>query len=456
MRTGKSKAVIDKTCYHRKHNRVGGALIIAPNGVHINWTKNEIPKWASEETGPHLTFAWSTPNRNDWEVKAAWRKFIDTPGGTKWFAVNMEALIVPDCQAAIREFMEATFRMFHLVVSEAHHFGRPGAKRTRLARGLAKHATYRTVETGTAILNSPLRAFSIYEILQPMALGFEKYTPFVNYFAEWIFEKKPGHWKQRPKLKGYRNMEELRAKMARFSSVVLRSDVEDMPELLRIDRPVVMSEIQRRAYLEMVARHLVEIGDARVSAPDGGPRVQKLQQILNGYVMSPEGIVTIDPDAPIYDAMVEQVDGTLPGKTIIWCRFREDIRRCAIKLKEAGYRFHEYHGGVPTEDREDIRLSFQNDLKYTVLLGQPGAGGEGRDFSAADAVLFFSSTPDAKTIAQAEERATMKGGKPVSIIRLRTYGTVDDRNWDIVEGKLLLADVVSGTGLRDVLLQTNL
>lgn len=455
MRTGKSKAVIDKTDYQYKHGRIEAALVIAPNGVHINWTKNEIPKWCQS---PYSTFAWSTPKRADPEVKAAWEKFIGDPFKLRWLAINMEALNQPDCQAALREFLASCGRKFHLIVSEAHHFGRPGAKRTRLARGLAKHATFRTIETGTVILNSPLRAFSIYEILQPMALGYEKYGPFVSHFAEWVMEKKPGHWKARPKLKGYKNMDELRQKISMFSSVVLREDVEDMPELIRIDRPVVMSDLQRRAYLELVNRHMLEIeGEDDIAALDGGARVQKLQQIVNGYIKDTKlnKIIEIDPDAPIYDALLEQVGGTLPGKSIIWCRFREDIRRCVEKLKQAGYKVLEYHGGVPTEKREDVRLAFQNDPAYTVMVGQPIAGGEGRDFSAADAVIFFSGTPDAKAIAQAEERATIKGGKPVSIIRLRTYGTIDDRVWDIVEGKITLADTVSGSGLRDVLLQTD-
>jgi SNF2 family DNA or RNA helicase len=245
--------------------------------------------------------------------------------------------------------------------------------------------------------------------------------------------------------------------MSKFSSVVLRSDVDDMPELIRTERPVVMSELQRRAYIEMVAKHLVEIGDgSHVSAKDGGPRMMKLQQIVNGYLMSEGKIIDIDPEAPIYDALLEQIDGTLPGKSIVWCRFREDIRRIAKRLHKEGYKFLEYHGGVPTAQREPIRLQFQNDDEHTVLIGQPGAGGEGKDFSRADAVIFFSSTPNAIHYAQAEERATQIKGKSVAIVRMTTPGTVDDRNWEIVDGKVSLADTVSGTGLRDLLLQTDI
>lgn len=463
MRTGKSNAAIKKTCYQHKHGRIEGALVIAPNGVHINWVKNEIPKWATPETHSAM-FAWSTPKRADFDVQAKFEEFLEEPG-LKWFAINMEALSHTDAQAAIRKFLASCHRKFHLIVSEAHHFGRPGAKRTHMARGLARHAAFRTVETGTAILNSPLRAFSIFEILEPGWSGFATYKPFVRHFAIYVPDTKPGAYRRKLKLLRYQNLDELRDKMAKFSSVVLRSDVEDMPPLLRTERPVVMADWQRRAYLEMVNKYCLELqNEPTISAKDGGARFMKLQQILNGYIMdtSTGKIHSVDPDpkahpwsAPVYAALLEQIDGTLPGKSIVWCRFREDIRRIAKMLTFHGYKFLEYHGGVPTEQREPIRLQFQNDDEHIVMLGQPQAGGEGRDFSRADAVIFFSSNPNAIAYAQAEERGTAKGGKSVSIVRLTTPGTVDDRNWQIVDGKITLADTVSGTGLRDLLLQTD-
>jgi hypothetical protein len=90
-----------------------------------------------------------------------------------------------------------------------------------------------------------------------------------------------------------------------------------------------------------------------------------------------------------------------------------------------------------------------------VCIGTPDTGGEGLDFSGADAVVFFSIPPNARMIAQAEERATVMGGKSISIVRIRHYGTVDDRMWQIVDGSTTLADTVTGTGLRAVLMNTD-
>jgi SNF2 family DNA or RNA helicase len=467
MRTGKTKAVLDKACFQHSKGNIEGVIVLAPNGVHINWVRNEVPKWAWQESDA-LAFAWEMTKRADFDNMAAFDRLLNHKG-LKVFALNMEALRYEDTIKAIQQFQLACDNRFMLVLSEAHHFGRAGARRTRLARNLSRKAAFVTIETGTPILNSPLRAYSLFHILMgglsvPPTKGVSPgtYEEFVRYFAEYEADKaalsKPKSQRRKAykKLKCYKNLDELREKMAPYTSVVLRDEVEDMPELIRVDRPVVMSELQRRAYLEMTARHLVEIGEDMVAAADGGPRVMKLQQILNGYVMDTElnKIIEIDPEAPIYTALREQVEGSLPGKTLVWARYREDIRRCVEVLKPFGVL--EYHGGVPNTKREGIRLEFNdpNSGKH-VLVGQPGAGGEGKDFSGADTILYFSSTPNAIHIKQSEERATVKGGKKVSIVRLRTYGTVDDRNWDICEGKFTLADSVSGQGLRELLLATN-
>ena len=63
---------------------------------------------------------------------------------------------------------------------------------------------------------------------------------------------------QREKLVRYKNMHELTAKIAPWTSLVLRSDLGDMPLLVPLERPVVMSPEQRQAYIQMVAQHLAE------------------------------------------------------------------------------------------------------------------------------------------------------------------------------------------------------
>jgi hypothetical protein len=367
-----------------------------------------------------------------------------------------------------------------LAISEAHHFGRGGAKRTRLARNLGRAARFVTIESGTPILNSPLKAYALFKILDDDGLipaglrekaeerrrkGFEEaltYEDWVQHFAVIGIDKsQPASRRRRAykKITSYKNLDELRELIAPFSSVVTRDQLEGMPELLNIERPVIMNEVQRKAYLEMVNRHLLEIGDDLVTSEEAGARMVKLQQILSGYIVesATKKVIEISKpeDTPIYHALLEEISGTLPERCIVWCRFREDIRRVVSFLNDHGHKTLEFHGGVPNSKREAIRRTFnESNVPYT-LVGQPAAGGEGRDFSRAHAIIYFSSTPNAIHYEQSKERGTKKDGHSVAIVRLRTYGTVDDRNWALCDGKIVLADSVTGHGLKELLLKTD-
>ncbi len=455
MRSGKTKCCIDKACYQFERGNIEGVVVIAPNGVHLNWTHNEIPKWGWPEIGPHRAFAWETSKRGLVEQDAAFRQMCSERVGMKWFCINMEALKHLDNRRAVRDFIKACHGKYMLIVSEAHHFGRPGSHRTYFARSLAYHAEYVQTETGTPILTGPLRAFSQYELLAPGALGFKTYTEFKNHHAE--FEPgRPGQRRAYQKIARYTNMDELTEKIAKWSSLVLREDLRDMPALIRTERPVMMTTACRVAYLEMVSRHMAEIGDDMVTAKDAGPRMMKLQQIMHGYVKDPltDRIIEIDPDAAIFTATIDEIMGTLPGKCLVWCRYHEDIRRLMAKIPKS-LNFLEYHGHLSATARETNRKRFLRDPSIGGIVGTPDTGGEGLDFSAADAVIFMSIPPNARMITQAEERATVKGGKSVSVVRVRHYGTVDDRMWQIVDGNVALADTITGHGLRDLLLKTD-
>jgi hypothetical protein len=104
MRSGKSKACIDKACYQFEQGRIEGVIVIAPNGVHLNWTHNEIPKWGWWEM--------RTPRRlcvGDAEARLG-RARYGIPAHvsvtrTKWFCINMEALKHLDCRRAVKDFI---------------------------------------------------------------------------------------------------------------------------------------------------------------------------------------------------------------------------------------------------------------------------------------------------------------------------------------------------------------
>lgn len=454
MRTGKTRTLIRQADRLHRYGDCLGVLILAPNGVHTNWIRRELPKWA-----PGDGLAMSYDSNASRAGRAPYLRAVEEllsplrqSDGLRWLAVNDEALINPRCTELINRFRLLCRGRILLVADESTMFRRASADRTRIARGLSQLLMWRRILEGTALLNSPLHAFSQYELLQKGALGFETYGDFKKRYAVFVQRRDQFSNRSYEQLDHYDNMDELRERMAAWSSVVLRSDCNDMPELVRYPVDVVMSDRQVKAYKAMAKEMMLDMesGDL-VVAKNAGAKMIKLHQIVGGWVNNLNGDpVSIDDSPPILDAMAREVVGN-GGKAIVWCRFREDIRRVVERLRRIGRNPVEYHGGVPRGLRDENIDRFQRDPSVTDFVGQPQAGARGLDLSAADLVLWYSLIPDAIATEQGNERGTQMGGKAVSIATLSTANTVHELIHMSNESKAELADQVSGTGLRDLL-----
>lgn len=450
MRTGKSRVTIEGGEMLHRAGEVAGVLIMAPNGVHSNWIRRELPAWTEE---PSVKATWSSrlSHKRDTAFELEMHDLLSVNSKClRWFAVNDEALINERLQKAINEFRKVCRDRVLMVADESTLFRRPGARRTMLARALARRLPYKRILEGTALLNSPLHAFSQFELLEKGALGFTRYEDFKAHYSVWEQRTRQGG-RTYPALKEYINMEELRERIARWASVVLRQDVDDMPELLSVVRDVVLSDKQAVAYKRLVRESLLEI-DGEDRTLDGANKVMKLQQIIMGYIYNGDEVISIDDQPPILDAMSRELPED--GKAIIWCRFKEDIRRVVRRLKEMGREPVQYHGDISERERERNIDLFMTDGAVTDFVGQPQAGGRGLNLSAASTVINYSALPDAIVMSQAAERATMVAGQNVSLVRLAVPGTVEEDIHNDYTGKVALADAVSGRGLRDLLLRT--
>jgi hypothetical protein len=454
MRTGKTRTIIKTADRLHRYGDLLGVLILAPNGVHGNWITRELPKWAPRD---RVEMSWdSNASRQKTAAFLAARSRLLARRGLgdaiRWLAVNDEALINPRCQELIQEFRLLCHDRILMVADESTMFRRASADRTRIARGLAHKLWWKRILEGTALLNSPLHAFTQYELLQKGALGFENWTDFQARYAVYVQKREKFTNRSYKMLDHYQNLDELRERMARWSSVVMREDCHDMPPLLTYQVDVQMSDKQVRAYKKMAKEMMLDLesGDF-VEALNGGAKMIKLHQIVGGFINNKQGDPeTIDDNPPILDAMEREVTGH-GGKTIVWCRFQEDIRRVVARLEKIGLGVVQYHGDVSRRDRDSAIDRFQNDPLVTVFVGQPQAGGRGLDLSAADLIVWYSLTPDAIVTEQANERATQMAGKAVNLAILTTANTVHDLIWANNQGKVVLADQVGGRGLRDLL-----
>ncbi len=245
--------------------------------------------------------------------------------------------------------------------------------------------------------------------------------------------------------------------MAPWSSVVLRSDCADMPPLLNVVRGYRPSPEQRDAYDKMRRDLSVTVGeDVTVTAVEAAVRLIKLQQILSGYLIDTEGEVHDIPgrnprlEAASTEAMLD------PGKMIYWCRFQEDVRRVAARLRTDGHGVVEYAGYVSKGDKNLAVDRFQEDPSVKCFVGTPVLGLE---LAAADTIVWYSHSFWRRMRSQADERGTKVGGTATTIVDLVAQDIAEGVDGYILanlEGKRDISEDLARGGLKHLLNQVGL
>lgn len=466
MRTGKTKITIDTACHLAREDLISAVIVLAPNGVHENWIIRELPvhHW---DTVPHQTLAWRTSiagSKGEARVRAyerqSWKEQHEgfwsraeqllKSKDLTWFSFASETVTRKDVRNLIARIVRRKKGRILLVVDESDDFGAPGSKKTMMIRALAGKVAFNRILTGTVVENSPLRAYSQYELLGPRTLGFENYEAFKEEYAEYEMKETRGG-RRFPALKEYINLEDLRARMAPWSSVVLRPP--EMSQLIQVPRRIMLTEQQKQAYRDLTASTLLEIGDQEISLGEHPPGLVKFQQIVSGYLVDEFGDEYEIPGGnPRLDALVDEVQMT-GGRNVVWCAFRRDMDQVVKALRDAGRKVLEYHGRTSDDDKALARREFAPGVvsEYDDLVGHPRSGGRGLNFAGADKMIWFSHTTDAVVRAQGNERISEMGGGAVPIVDFRAPGVDDYILDEILDPKVETAEMVARTGLREVL-----
>lgn len=457
MRTGKSKLMVDTACHLYAVSRdIDAVLVFAPNGVHENWARRELPihHW---DNVPYSTFVWRTDLKDDEGFNAGFAHALKDRTRLRWFCFASDTMTRADVRKFVKRVVNR--RRCLVIFDESQDYRTPGSKRTSMARALAKKCPYRRILSGTPLDNSPLHAFTQFELLEEGALGYDTYGDFKAHFA--VYEQKTTRGgKTYPALKEYRHLDELRDAMAPWTSVVLREDCHDLPALVRSRRAVTLTEEQLRIYRELHRSFEVEVNGELVSIGEASARFIKLQQVVSGYLRDEFGDTHwIHPpeENPRVQTLLDEVRMTT-GRVVVWCQFRHDLDLVAAAMRAAGRDVLEYHGRVSAADKARARelMAPGTGDEGPDLVGQAQSGGAGLDFSSANKIIWYSHTFDAIVRGQADERATAMGGGNVPVVDLVAPGIDEYVLDDVLENKWSLADDLSRRGLKEAIERTRI
>lgn len=449
MRTGKTKVIIDTACHlYSVAKTIDAVLVIAPNGVHENWATRELSKHHWDGIS-YSTFFWRTEESKSKDYQARFATALQDKTQLQWFCMASQTMTRDDVRKFIKRIVNR--RKVLVIFDESQDFRTPGSKRTSMARALSKKCLYKRILSGTPVDNSPLHAWSQYELLQPGALGFSTFGDFKDHFAVYTSKQTKGG-RSYPVLDFFRNLDELRDSMAPFTSVVLREDCPDLPELVLSTIDIELTETQIRIYKDLVKHFETEVNGELISIGEFTTKMVKLQQVVSGYVKDEYGEVrVIDGPNPRLEALLREVYLS-SGRVIIWCQFRHDIDLVVEALRNAGREVVEYHGRISADEKQRVRevMSPEAGEYGPDLVGQAQSGGSGLDFSAASKIIWYSHTFDAIVRGQADERATAVGGANIPVINLVAPG-VDEYILETTTNKISVADKISRQGLKSAI-----
>jgi len=419
--TGKTKVIIDTVAYLYDKKKIDTLIILAPNGVHTNWILDEIPKHMPDWCTHVSAIYRSQLSRKEKETLL---RVYQTRDKLRIVAVNIEAMshkrqaeemlaLVKSCRAMV-------------VVDESSRIRTPGAARTRNVVKLRKVAPYRRILTGTPVPKGAEGLYSQLSFLSEDILGFSSF---------WTFRARycvMGGWEGR-QIVGYRNLDDLQAKVDGCSYRVLKEDCLDLPPKVFSTRYVELTPEQRKIYNELEDEFITEFGGGVVNAALPITRVLRMQQVVGNWLPAGDGqpLRRISDNNPRLDALLEEGAAMheLGKRTIIWARFTHEINEIVETLREL-YGVEavvKYNGEVSNADREIAKTSFQDERsKVSFFVGQAASAGLGLTLTRASLMVYYSQDSDLEKRLQSEDRTHRMGlAHSLRILDLSATNTVD-------------------------------
>lgn len=450
MGVAKTKLMIDTAAYLFMMGKIDGMLVLAPNSVHVNWSRDEIPEHMPEFAAKGMqVLTWYTSKGTQVGTKKKLKALLENKGFSVLCMSYNSIMTQPGAKAA-KAFL--TKRKTFYILDESGRIKNPGAKRTKRVMASSLYAPYRRILTGTPVDNSPFDVFTGIKFIRPdiwVNLGLRTFAVFKQHFGIWERRVNQQQGRQFDVLVRYRNLNQLKEIVDSVGSRLLKADVLDLPAKLYEKRYFDLDGPQTKAYkaLEKDYRAFLDGGDV-VTADLALTRMLRMQQITSGFVGNDdEELVPLGGKTRLA-ALQEVLEDLGETPTIIWAKYSQEIDDVAALL---GDRCVTFDGRTNDHDRARALQQFQKDRTKQFFVAKPSAAGEGLTLHTAKAVIYYSNSFSLRERLQSEDRAHRAGmdGEPVVYIDLLARDTIDEYVLEALRNKRNLAAAVTGDDLPD-------
>lgn len=448
-RCGKSKTLLDRFGELELAGEVEDLFIFAPGGAYRTWETAIREHLSTDLTGRTKSFTWQSGAGISYkrELKA----FLDYRDGVRIFLMNVEALsTVKEAREAAIAFLSA--RKSAAACDESTCLMRGTAARTKFVNAKLKPlADFRFILTGLITPRSPMDLYTQFEFLDERILGFRSFYAFRSRFA--ILKPLYIGGRVIQIEDGYRDLDELNARIEPYSSTVRFEDCYDMPPPQPFTRLVEMTKEQKKHYKEIQDFATTQLATGEhVTATIVIAQIMRLHQILCGHTVDESGKLHEIPEYRTKNLldMIREYD----GKVIIWCSYNYNVLKITEALqKEFGKDSVARFWGGNKDTREAEEADFKTNPECRFMVSTWDAGCRGRTWDCADLVIHYSYKENLEFWDQGNERPK-KIGKMTPILygTLKTEGTVEDKILKCLRDKINMASAINGENYREWLI----
>ncbi|CAF0894772.1 unnamed protein product [Didymodactylos carnosus] len=436
------------------------SLIVCPHTLTRHWT-SEMEKFVSKDLLNPLHYCGTIAERESL--------------CEKYHKDSSQYTVVVSSYETVRSditfFTDINFN--YCVLDEGHVIKNTKTKLSKAIRQIS--AAHRLILTGTPIQNNAKDLFILMEFLMPGYLGAEK--QFCSRYLKPIVQSRDMKSQKESEI-GHLAMELLHKQVKPFMLRRMKSDVlNDLPPKIIQDYYCELSSIQLSLYEDFTAssKQTENIEEMDLTKDNSKCHIFKALQYLRKLCNHP--CLILNPDHPKWTTVQTQLkenhlkleDIRLSGKllalkdllnfcgigcndivaqhrALIFCQLKamiDIVINQVLSVMDGGVTYLRLDGSMSACERFNTVQKFNSDPSIDILLLTTHIGGLGLNLTAADTVIFLEHDWNPSKDAQAMDRAHRIGQKKVvSVYRLITRGTIEEKIMNLQRFKTNLADTV--------------
>jgi hypothetical protein len=435
--TAKTKIGLDLAGERFWDRKISGLFVVAPKGVHEQWTEAQMPT----HYGAEFEYV-------NWPIKGDELPRSLLPGNClKVMTMNWQALRTTRGLAMAQKFAAEHDGMIMMIGDESHHIKNDISKSWKNANAMGQMCRYRMIMTGTPIAKDLFDEWAQMKFLDERIIGIRYRSAFKTMYCVM------GGYQNQAVI-GHRNVEHFRKKCEPYMFRVNQEDVGILPKLYDPPWKFKLTQHQRKMMAEIKRDLITDIrreieallaGQSVATAANPAVAVLRMQQISNGFVPDDDGnIVDLIPgENPRMVALKEYLEA-YPGKVLVWCRFREDIRQIKKELGDAAVTFY---GQDSRKQRKAAMDAFLNSPDVLYFVSNPAVGGEGIDGlqTVCNRAVYYSNSDNSIQRWQSEDRISRFGQIGGAVLTdLQAIGSPDAKIIRNQKRKEVIAEMALG------------